>query len=231
MTRRRHVLRVVLLGALALGLVAPTWAAKLEVARIYIEYNSTDNDLGFHVFLDGENWKELKIVNPKGRVVFEVEGEGGYEALGLTELFFEGAEPSLDEFPLEELLAMFPEGKYRFIGETVEEERITGTARLTHAVPAGPEAEVRILAYDTIVIRWDPVTEPAEILPDKEVEIVGYQVIVESFQVTLPANATEVTLPREFTLSLERGEHDFEVLAIEAGGNQTITAGTFEIEE
>ena len=126
----------VVIGALALALAAPVWAAKLEVARIYIEYNETDNDLGFHVFLDGEDWKELKIVNPRGRVVFEVEGEGGYEALGMTELFFEGAEPTLDEVPLEELLAMFPEGRYRFVGETVEEERITGTARLTHNVPA-----------------------------------------------------------------------------------------------
>jgi hypothetical protein len=45
--------------------------------------------------------------------------------------------------------------------------------------------------------------------------------------VTLPATATHVTVPPEFVDSLESGEHDFEVLAIDASGNQTITEGTF----
>jgi hypothetical protein len=36
-----------------------------------------------------------------------------------------------------------------------------------------------------------------------------------------------VTVPPEFVASLPRGTHGFEVLAIEAGGNQTITAGSF----
>jgi hypothetical protein len=57
---------------------------------------------------------------------------------------------------------------------------------------------------------------------------VGYQVIVGSFQVTLPASSREVTLPREFVASLGRGTHDFKVLAIDATGNQTITEGTFD---
>jgi hypothetical protein len=37
-----------------------------------------------------------------------------------------------------------------------------------------------------------------------------------------------VTLPREFADSLAAGQHGFEVLAIDASRNQTITAGTFE---
>jgi hypothetical protein len=230
MRKSKHLLRVVVLGALALGLVVPAWAAKLEEARIYIEYNETDNDLGFHVFLDGEDWEELKIINPNGRVIFEVEGRGGYSALGMTELFFEGAEPSLDDFPLDELLTMFPEGRYKFVGETVEDERITGVARLTHDVPAGPALLTPYVSGEVIVIKWDPVTEPAEILPDGDVEIVAYQVIVESFQVTVPASVTEVTLPPEFAASLEPGEHDYEVLAIDESGNQTISSSTFEIE-
>jgi hypothetical protein len=235
MTRSKQVLPVIVLGALALGLTVPAWAAKLEEARIYIEYNETDNDLGFHIALDGEDWKELKIINPRGRVIFEVEGEGGYEKLGMTELFFEGAEPTLDDFPLEKLLAMFPEGRYRFVGETVEEERITGMAMLTHDVPAGPVLLPPLVNGNTIVIEWEPVDEPAEILPDGDVEVVAYQVIVESFQVTVPAEVCngicQVTLPPEFAASLEPGEHEFEVLAINESGNQTISAETFEIEE
>jgi hypothetical protein len=56
-------------------------------------------------------------------------------------------------------------------------------------------------------------------------------VIVGSFEVTLPAtdppSSMSVTVPPEFVASLEPGEHGFEVLAIEEGGNQTITSDSF----
>lgn len=51
---------------------------KLEVARIYFEYNASANDLGVHVFLDGEDWKALTIANPDGDIIFDVEGTGPY---------------------------------------------------------------------------------------------------------------------------------------------------------
>src|SRR6185369_1619561 len=91
-----------------------------KIAKIYWEYNASANDLGVHVSLDGEDWRALKIVNPKRRSIFEVEGRGAYRELGMTELFFEGAEPSLDEFPLADLLARFPEGEYEITGRTAD---------------------------------------------------------------------------------------------------------------
>src|SRR5688572_9310474 len=108
-------------------------AVNFSIAKVFFEYNSTPNDLGVHVFLDGEDWKELKIVNPRGRTIFEVEGKGPYKDLGMTELFFEGAEPNLADVPLEELLARFPAGEYKLIGKTVDGHQIVGTAILTHA--------------------------------------------------------------------------------------------------
>src|SRR5882672_726253 len=127
MTRHMRLSRVVvLLGVIALGSWAPARAAAFEASRIYIEYNSTDNDLGFHVFLDAENWKSVKIINPDGVTVFDAAGRAAYGALGLSELFFEGAEPSLDDFPLNDLLALFPEGKYKFVGVTVAGARLSG---------------------------------------------------------------------------------------------------------
>jgi len=218
---------VLLLGVVALGLVVPAWAKSFEETRIYIEYNSTDNDLGFHVFLDAEEWKSVKIVNPAGVTIFDVAGKGAYQNLGLSELFFEGAEPSLNDFPLDDLLALFPEGKYRYIGVTVGGSRLTGRATLTHAVPAGPNVSSQVDG-DDVTIRWDPVTGPPAGFPQKDIQIVGYQIIVDPFQVTLPASSTQVTLPREFVQSLDHGQHGFEVLVIEAGGNQTITQGSFE---
>ena len=135
-----------------------------EEARIFIEYNSSDNDLGFHVFLDGEDWKTLKIINPNGRTIFDVQGKAGYKDLGLTELFFEGAEPSLFDVPLDELLALFPPGEYEFEGMTVEGDEIEGEATLTHAVPAGPDvsdSDDVVGPGNALTIRWDPVTEEA----------------------------------------------------------------------
>jgi hypothetical protein len=222
------------LVVLIVGVTSPeAWAAKkkleLKISRIYWEYNSSANDLGVHVSLDGEDWRKLKIINPAGRTIFEVEGRGPYRLLGLTELFFEGAEPNLDDFPLENLLARFPEGTYRFTGRTVDGDAIAGTGQFTHAIPAGPTNVVAALNGNSLVISWNPVTGPPDGFPDLPINVVGYQVIVGSFQVTIPATTTplQVTVPPEFVSSLPGGQNLFEVLAIEIGGNQTITEGSF----
>ena len=229
MIGKARLSRVLMLGAVTLGLCSPAGAARFSEARIYIEYNDSANDLGFHVSLDAEDWRSLRIVNPLGRTVFEVEGQGAYRELGMTELFFEGAEPSLDEVPLADLLALMPEGKYRFIGVTTGGGTLFSTAILSHAVPDGPAVSAEV-GDDAVVIRWSPVSAPPDGFPQKRIEIVGYQVIVDPFQVTLPGTSREVTLPAEFVESLGPGEHPFEVLAIDAGGAQSITEGTFTLD-
>jgi hypothetical protein len=224
--RRTGMIFVLQLAVMALTSSRSIAAQKFEVARLYIEYNSSANDLGFHVALDGEDWKSLEIVNPRGKTIFDVHGGGPYAELGLTELFFEGAEPTLDEVPLDELLAKFPEGKYKFIGTTVDGERIARRATFTHAVPAGPVVSSQVNG-NTIVISWTPVTTAPPGFPVTSIQVVGYQVLVDPLDVTLPATSTQLTLPPEFVESLEAGEHPFEVLAIDVSGNQTITEGSF----
>ena len=219
---------VCLVAVAALALAHPASAVPFKEARIYIEYNDSANDLGFHVSLDAEDWKTLKIVNPAGKTIFNVTSGGAYKELGMTELFFEGAEPSLEDVPLEELLAKMPEGKYKFIGETVDGQRLSSTATLSHAVPDGPVVSTDVGSQ--IVIQWEEVTAPPEGFPDADLEIVGYQILVDAsdpLQVRLPAAARQLTLPQEFVDSLGSGEHPFEVLAIDASGNQTLTEGTF----
>lgn len=231
-TAARGVLIVAILLLAGTVAMAET-PVELEDSSIYIEYNSTDNDLGFHVLLDGEDWKLMTVTNPNGKTIFRVDGQGPYKDLGLTELFFEGAEPTLgvgeDEVPLEDLLELFPEGEYTFDGFTVEGGvKIVGAGTLTYDVPAGPVVDAD-LSGSELVISWLPVTDdPGFPFPDRTITIDGYQVIVESFQVTLPADATSVTVPPEFVDSLDGGEcYDYEVLAIEVGGNQTITSDEF----
>lgn len=237
------LLVLLLMVVVALSAAAPeAWAKKMvvpiEEARIFIEYNSTDNDLGFHVFLDHEDWKTFKIVNPNGRTIFDVAGKGPYQDLGLSELAVEGAEPTLDDFPLSILLSLFPEGEYDYEGVTVEGVKIEGEATLTHAVPAGPDVSPSddMVSGNTLNICWNkvdskpPDPSPGEEFPVDDINVVAYQVIVDSFQVTLPATGATTqcaTVTPEFVDSLGSGTHGFEVLAIEEGGNQTITAGSF----
>ena len=198
-----------------------------KIAKIYWEYNASANDLGVHVSLDAEDWRGLRIRKPNERMIFEVFGRGAYRELGMTELFFEGAEPSLDEFPLADLLARFPEGEYEIVGRTVDGQLLESDVMFSHAIPAGPMVSAAVGPGDSLVISWTPVTSPPPGFPDRPIQIVGYQVIVGPFQVTLPATATSVTVPPEFVASLAPGVQPYEVLAIEASANQTLTEGTF----
>jgi len=199
-----------------------------KIARIYWEYNASANDLGVHVTLDGEDWKKLKIDNPKDKTLFQVAGKGPYEKLGMTELFFEGAEPSLDDFPLDRLLDKFPAGTYEFSGRTVDGQEMESEAEFSHAIPDGPDVSSEVGPGDYLKISWTEVTRPPPGFPDEPIHIAGYQVIVEpSYQVTLPATERCVTVSPEFVRSLPAGENKFEVLAIEASGNQTLTEGSF----
>ncbi len=231
-TRRRTSTLVALAGAtLLFGSASRECGAANEIpfsiAKIYWEYNASANDLGVHVSLDAEDWKRLRILRPDGRSIFEVEGRGAYRELGMTELFFEGAEPSLDEFPLEGLLTRFPEGVYDIEGRTVDGEELESEVAFSHAIPAGPAVSAAVGPGNSLVISWTPVTSPPPGFPNKPINIVGYQVIVGSFQVTVPATTTMVTVPPEFVASLTPGEQPYEVLAIEASANQTLTEGTF----
>ncbi len=174
---------LVALVTLGLGTASPSGWAKgemdevaLDDAKMIIEFNSTDEDVGIQVFLDGEAWKEMVIFTPDERRIFKVRGEGSVKGLGLTELFFESEEPSLDELPLEEFLALFPEGEYEFEGVTVDGIELEGAATFTHVIPAGPvivwPTAGTIVDPNDAVVMWEPVTSTVTGSP--AIEIVGY---------------------------------------------------------
>ncbi len=198
-------------------------------SRIYWEYNASADDLGVHVSLDGEDWLQLKITNPNDRVLFAVAGFGPYRQFGMTELFFEGAEPSLSEVPLDDLLALFPEGEYEFEGMTANREVIEGEADFSHAIPDGPDVFSNVGSNNLLEISWNAVTAPPPGFPNLPINVVAYQVIVEEFQVTVPASVLSLTVPAEYVATLVAGSHQFEVLAIEANSNQTLTEGYFDL--
>jgi hypothetical protein len=199
-------------------------------ARLKVEINATDGDAGLQIFLDGEAWREVELLDPEGAPVVDVDVTGRAESYGLTELFAESSEPPFEEFPLEQFIELFPEGTYQFRGVTIDGTPMVGSAELTHAFPDGPAilspAAGSRVRRDQVVVSWSPVTTPAGI------EIGGYQVLVVQeepvlrvFSADLPASATRLAIPAEFLQP--RTEYKVEVLAIEVGGNQTLTELTF----
>jgi hypothetical protein len=213
----------------------------LKEAKLNIEHNATDEDTGFQGFIDSEGWERLDITGPNGKILtFTAHSE--LRSLGLTELFFETVEPENAEVPIDEVLAVLPEGAYTIEGKAVEGGRTIGTALLTHAIPAGPvllfPPEGATVPPTNLVVSWSPVTKT---ITGEDVTIIRYQLIVEvdeephphaigkrGLSLYVPASVTSVTVPNEF---LEPGtDYEWEVLAIEESGNQTLSSGAFTTE-
>ncbi len=203
----------------------------LDAATLIIEVNGTDGDAGLQFFLDGEPWNSMTISGPNGRTLVDIDAQGRLKGWGLTELFSESNEPPFDVVPLEQFKKRFPEGRYTFVGTTVDGEKLVGKATLSHDIPNGPEttspADGASIGRQNVVARWTPAAQPAGI------DIVGYRVIVTRedplrvYQVELPASANRVPIPSEF---LESGtEYELEIQAIDESGNWTFTTSTFQV--
>ena len=134
---RRRTLPLVPLAILAWPVPPGGAAEALEFAAadIFYELNATDRDLGVHVALDAESWRDLRIEGPAGRTITRVEPEGDLKEIGLTELSFEGEEPSLDEVPFARLRSLFPEGDYVFLARTTDDRELRSTDPLTAELP------------------------------------------------------------------------------------------------
>ncbi|MCZ6726156.1 MAG: hypothetical protein O7A98_02235 [Acidobacteria bacterium] len=231
---RTWMVSAVALAVIA-GLAAPdAWAARLDQAAIFIEINDTDGDAGIQIFLDGEGWDTMQVFGPNGRMVMGVVADGSVGFQGITEFFIESAEPSFDEQPLEDFLALFPAGIYSFRGRTTDGRSLIGAARLTHRIPEGPEVispeeDGDPLPIDDAVIEWETVPNP------EGSRITSYEIIVEReepslrvFRADMGNRQTRVTIPREFLQ--RRREYKVEVIAIERSGNRTISEVEFEVD-
>jgi hypothetical protein len=219
---------------------------QLKAAKLIIEHNATDEDTGFQGFIDSEGWQSLEVTDPEGTMVLRFQAHGVLGELGMTELFFETVEPENAEVPIADMLAKLPAGNYAVAGLSIQNGesggQTSGMAFLTHTIPAGPELlepeEGAIVPVEGVTLRWSPVTEALDGGP---VTIIAYQLIVEEdlpshphqigspgLSIYLPPDVTSVTLPGEL-LAAGR-EYEWEVLAIEESGNQTISSSVFTTE-
>ncbi len=221
---------------------APGQKTKIATAKLIIEYNSTDDDVGVHGAFDDHGWSELCVYDPTGKLVLAVKPQGQLKDLTMAGIFFESREPPAAEFSFEDLEAKFPEGRYKVRGTSFDGTRLTGYATFTHDVPSPPTvtspAEGAVVPTTDLVIEWEDVTETIEGEP---VTITGYEVIVTKvdhqdphgfsrpiFDVHVPADRNALSVPVQF---LEAGtEYELEVLALEKSGNQTITVSFFTTE-
>jgi hypothetical protein len=194
--------------ALMLALVSPAARADddengipFDEAEIFFELNHTDGDLGIHALIDGEAWQRLAIEDPQERRLLNVSVSSRLQRQGLTELFFESAEPTFDELPPERFFRRFPEGAYEIEGQTLEGLELESEAELTHLMPAPPVPTVNMqpmavqcdeneAGYDAtevtapVTIEWAPVmtSHPDLGSPRSSTDIVihNYQVVVEA---------------------------------------------------
>jgi hypothetical protein len=251
----------VAVGVLSLATFAPEWTSEavaqneipFDVADIFFELNNTDGDLGFHALIDGEPWSKLEIEDPKENTILVVKNTGRLRQQGITELFFESAEPPFDELPPVEFFKRFPEGKYEISAITLEGDELESTDTLKHIMPAPPDnitiseeqaaencdADPLPEVSEPITISWDPVTlsHPEIGTPNSspKIKIVGYQVVVEreaepvlKFTFDLPPDETMVELPVGLIASGD--ELKLEVLVREESGNQTAAETCFLVE-
>jgi len=176
-----------------------------DVAEVFFELNNTDGDLGIHALIDGEPWKRLTIENEREKKILNIFVRRKLRQQGLTEIFFESAEPTFDELPPEEFFKRFPAGTYEVEGKTLDGEELESETEVTHAMPAPPVPEVNGTpmaeqcdeeepdydavevagAGEPVIINWDDVTLTHPDLGDPQgeagvIEIFNYQVVVET---------------------------------------------------
>ncbi len=230
-------------------------ALEFEEAHLYLELNDTDGDLGFHGLIDGDSWKRLEIEGPNERTLMNVWMRSALRRQGLTEFFFESAEPPFDELPPAVFFRRFPEGTYEIDGVTLDGEEIEGEVQLSHVLAARPDnimvndevaaesCEVELPAVEAPVeISWDPVTmsHPTIGTPGVAVTVQQYEFVAEIeregetpdvllFKVDLPAGVTSFEIPEAFT-DLAEDELKFEIVTKLDNGNQTAFESCFELE-
>jgi Fibronectin type III domain len=152
-----------------------------EEILFFFELNDSDGDLGIQLDLHpGTEYEELTIYFPNGKEMLELEAANALSAHGLSDFFFESAEPSFDKVSKAEIFKRFPEGKYKFEATALQGPDLLGTAFLSHDFPdppkitnpkGGPDSPRTMIDVVSkgLEVTWDPVTN---------IPIDSYEVIV-----------------------------------------------------
>lgn len=195
------------------------------VANVFFELNNSDGDLGIHALIDGDPWKNLEIEDSKEHEILNINLRGRLRRQGLTELFFESAEPPFEsddpgEVTLtpERFFRRFPEGEYEISGITLKGDELESTAIVTHLIPAPPmismsdsdsgpvvvpedcDEDPGPSVSDPIIVSWAPVTlsHPDLGRMNEPIVVKNYELVVEQ-EDPLPPVKFSVILPPDVT--------------------------------
>jgi hypothetical protein len=249
----RSAIPALVFGAVSAPIALSATEIPFGEARLYFELNNTDGDLGIHASIDGGPWKTLTIEDPRERTILGVSSFGRLRRQGMTQLFFESAEPPFEQLPPDVFFARFPEGAYEIGANTLDGQEMEATVMISHRLP-GPPENLRIngiLAADAcdepnvpivtppVVITWDAVT-----MSHKELGITNVPVTVDRYQVFAeqrvpgalkysldlrPKSAgNQYTVAPEL-LALGDSQYKFEIQVREANGNQTAVENCFKV--
>ncbi len=233
MTTIKCALPIVLLIALITAGPVKAEIIEWDDLKVIIEINATDGDAGFHALADAGAWRWFRIDDPDGNKILAMRATGILMEQGLTENFFESAEPLCEpdeEEPDElvvtfaEFIMRFPEGDYLFRANTNDGDRVKGLAELTYNLPAAPDismTEDSEQPIDEVIIEWAPGTDLGEKCHDQslvddgtiadpaDVEIVGWEVVVEpdDDEAADPNRKFSVQLPPDQTSVLVSAEY------------------------
>lgn len=222
-TEKAHTLPVFALSVLGCMLGNSVWAAEepneISECDVFIEINATDEDAGWQGILDASPWSSAQILGPDarghrkhsdgnhsdeedgdydrgghGKAFLEVEAQGKARKQGITEYRWESAEPTFEDFALEDFLERFPTGKYTCRVKFIEghPKQAKEKDKLTHCLPDGPvitDPGGPLPADTDWNVTWSEVTTqydqdgPGEGAPldecEPEDELVKYSVTVE----------------------------------------------------
>ena len=108
------------------------------MAQIYFELNDTDGDLGIHGLIDGDAWRSLEIEGPGELELMNVWLRTGLRRQGLTEFFFESAEPPFDELSPAAFLNRFKPGIYEIGAVSLDGVEFEEEVRVSHVLAGQP---------------------------------------------------------------------------------------------
>lgn len=202
MTRHIYRLPVYAVSLFALALGTAAWGDEedneISECDVFIEINATDEDAGWQGILDASPWRLARIIGPdesgnNGKKFLKVKPQGAARKQGITEYKWESAEPTFDDFALEDFLDRFPAGEYTCNVTFLhgKPKKASEEDELTHCLPDGPViTDPGVLPADTDwTVMWDAVTtqydqdgpglgDPLDEC-DPEDELVKYSVTVE----------------------------------------------------
>lgn len=182
--------------------------------RLVLERNATDGDTEVVLFAKGhdDGLQRLTVTAPNGRAVVRFNGDK--RGIGIREFHLESAEPP----DLDAVLQSFPEGVYRFVGQTVPGNCLTGSAYLSHALAPTTTlltpAENAVVPVAELVLSWSPVIGAEHYLVELNNEDSGSEITF-----ALAADTTTLAIPA--ALLVPNATYQFAVGVETATGNIT----------